>query len=84
MARSGQPGRTKLFKASYVDKLIVGAVDGSQIEPAKATKPAQSSQMEPAWNAIGSQERPEAVPGASREYLGASPERPSSARGSPR
>ena len=47
MARSGQPGRTRSFKASYVDRLIVGDFVDSQIEPARASQGVQTSPIKP-------------------------------------
>ena len=72
MARSDQPGRTRSFKASYVDRSIVGAVDGSQIEPARASQGVQTSPIKPDgaslerhWHSRTPRGRPRSVSGAS-------------------
>ena len=83
MARSGQPGRTRSFKASCIDRLIVGAVDGSQGEPRRPNHPNQAR-----WSQLGTPLAPENASRPSQERLGSVLGRPWNApaapRGSPR
>ena len=90
MARSGQPGRTRSFKASYVDRLIVGAVDGSQIEPARASQGVQTSPIKPDgaslerhWHPRTPRGRPRSVSGASWGVHGTPQQRQEGPRGRP-
>ena len=69
MARSGQPGRTRSFKASYIDRLIVEAVVGSQIEPASVCQGAQTSPIKPDGDSLDGSTAPKSASRPSLERL---------------
>ena len=88
MARSGQPGRTRSFKASYIERLIVEAVVGSQIEPAMACRGAQTNPIKADGDSLDGPTAPKSASRPSQERLGSVLGRPRNApaasRGSPR
>ena len=92
MARSGQPGRNISFKARYVDglTLIVGAVDGKQMEPVRASQGVQTSPIKPDgaslerhWHPRTARGRPRSISGASDSVPGTPQQHQEGPRGRP-
>ena len=84
MARSGQSGQTRSFKASYIDRLIVEAVVGSQIEPARACQGAQTSPNKPDGDSLDGPTAPKSASRLPKECPGGPESRPNRHKTHPR